>query len=34
MNLWDIIVEYNIFRGHAPLLTSLNGVLFRGIDTL
>lgn len=34
MNLWDIIVEYNIFRGHAPQLTSLNGVLFRGIDTL
>ena len=34
MNLWDIIVEYNIFRRHAPQLTSLNGVLFRGIDTL
>lgn len=34
INLWDIIVEYNIFRGHAPQLTSLNGVLFRGIDTL
>lgn len=34
MNLWDIIVEYNIFRGHPAQLTSLNGVLFRGIDTL